>query len=104
MNIAMTIKSIEDLTKEFDGKTRIEKLIIYSTIQTLVSELKTYATWKKQDGFPIPNADILIAEIITPLRGLAGLEDNSHNDSQNSSWVRIGLEKIRSENCFNVPK
>lgn len=102
MNIEMTINAIEDLHKEMEKQNKIEKLQTYSTIQTLFSELNDYAESMNDEGAPIPNVEMYIAEMITPLRCIAGLEDTDHDLSQNTVWVLTGIQKLRSVHCFNI--
>jgi hypothetical protein len=102
MNIEMIINAIRVLINSFQNQTNVEKLQTYATIQVLLGEIKKYADQKEEDGKPIPNVNIYIAELITPLRCMAGLEDTGHYDSQNIVWLLKGLDKLLSEHCFNI--
>lgn len=102
MNIAFTIDGIRELVNSFDGQSQTERLNTYAAIRVLLSEVSEHAEHLEQNGNAVPNARIYIGELVTPLRCLARIDDNGHNDLQNSSWVRDGLEKLRSKDCFDV--
>lgn len=102
INIALTIDAIEELANSFDGQSKIERLKTYAAIQILIRELSEYTKKQEEDGNRISNVWVYISELFTPFRCLARLEDTGHDDSQNSSWVRIGLEKLRSKHCFRI--
>lgn len=102
MNKALTIDGISELVNSFDGQSKTERLSTYAAIRVLLREISEYAQQLEQNGNAVPNARIHIAEFVTPLRCLARIDDNGYNDLQNSSWVREGLEKLRSKDCFDV--
>jgi hypothetical protein len=100
MNVALTIDAIRELVNSFDGQSKTERLNTYAAIRVLLREISEYAQLLEQNGSTVPNARIYIAEFMTPLRCLARIDDNGHNDLQNSSWVREGLEKLRPKDCL----
>jgi hypothetical protein len=102
MNIAFTIDGIRELVNSFDGQSKTERLYTYAATRVLLEEISEHAQHWEENGNAVPNAQIHIGELVTPLRCLARIDDNGHNDLQNSSWVREGLEKLLSKDCFDV--
>ena len=102
MDIELTLRAVGELADHFKGKGKAEKLIVYSAIQPLIVEIRAYADEIKKDRPTADSADRFIGEMITPLRALAGLENNCHDDGQNMGWVRTSLHKLASSQCFNV--
>lgn len=104
MDIKKAIDSIEELIRTFEGKPKIERLHIYSTTQTLISEIRNYAESRDEDGEAVPNVGLYLAEMATPLRCLARLEneDECHDDSQNIVSLMGSVQKLKSIHCFNV--
>jgi len=102
MNIAFTIDGIRDLVNSLDGQSKTERLYTYAAARVLLQEISKHAQHLEENGNAVPKARIYIGELITPLRCLARIDDNGHNDLQNASWVREGLEKLRSKDCFDI--
>lgn len=103
MNLVLTISSIEMLVRTLEGQPREERLKSFSTIMTLLNELKDYAKRQADAGKPIPNVGLYIAEMMEPLRRLAGLEEPpAQGESQDVIGLLSSLKKLRSHHCFNL--
>jgi len=102
MNVKLTIKAIEALTLTFEGQSEVDRLKTYSTIQTLLGEMKNHIKSKEESGNHIKHADMYIVEMESPLRCIAGLDNLGHQESVNRTWILTGLQKLSSKTCFNV--
>jgi len=102
MNIKKTIEAVDNLINLIGHQAPQERLVTYSVIKQLISEIKEYAKDKEEIGEPIPNVGVYLTEMIEPLRGIAGLKDIDPDDSRLGVWLCTGVDKLRSVHCFNI--
>ncbi|EFK06702.1 conserved hypothetical protein [delta proteobacterium NaphS2] len=102
MDIRMTIDAIEELVDSFKEQSKVERLQTYAAVKTLLGEIREFAKQEEEDGNVIPNLNIYLAELVTPLQCLGGIEDCSREISDYQIELTSGLRKLRSMHCFNL--
>jgi len=104
MNIKKRIESLETLVSEIKNMSHVERLMAYTAIKAILDEIDAYVDEHESEHIGYCNAGIYITEIYYPLESVVGLDDNGHSESQNLSWIRTSIDKLRSGHCFNIPE
>lgn len=99
MNISRTLDAIESLIRFMSESPENERILIYTSVTTLLAECEEFA---KDNEVPNSNIGQYNCEVIHSCRCLARLDDDGHDDSQHRIWARGGVNKLKSWAAFDV--
>lgn len=102
MNFKCRLDSVDLLASDILNMNPIQRLTTFAAIKTILDEIEAYVDEHETENLDKGNAGIYIAEIYYPLETLVGLDNNGHDEVQNLVWVKTGIDKLRSNHCFDI--
>ena len=87
MNPARILDALEELVNRMPDESRTNRLIMYSTVKTLVDELRAAAIGERHG-----NIRRQLSEFVKYCSCMAGLDGEGHPTDQHRSWASMAID------------
>ncbi|SFL87543.1 hypothetical protein [Pelosinus propionicus] len=97
MIIKNALEQIEILVRNFKKENKIERLLCFSAVITILNRIEDITEEEK-----IPNYVIYKKDLLESCEKICELEDNSEDVGQLIGKALVAIRNLKSYQCFNV--
>lgn len=103
MNVKKHIEAIETLCEAMRTAPAAERITRYTAIKQLIDDVRAHVAMCKEDNEIIDHnsSNIYFTTLISHLRCLAGLEENTFTDDDQFLWIMTEIGRLKHPCCFD---